>query len=74
MLLREEAVTDRAKNFFSFGNVATTIYILGYWLFVIAAAVFYWPISQSFEDWRNYVGWQMLYGIAWPILLLIQSL
>jgi hypothetical protein len=54
------------------GNILLAIYATGYFIFVFGAAIFYWPIAQSFWDWQIYVFFQTWYGLVWPILLILQ--
>lgn len=53
-------------------NILLAIYAIGYWLYVGAAAVWYWPASRSLYDWLTYVLFQAIYAIFWPVLLAIQ--
>jgi hypothetical protein len=45
-------------------------YIAGYWVRFLAVAVIMWPVFPPFWEWQYYMAWQMVYGVAWPFLLL----
>jgi hypothetical protein len=53
-------------------KIVQVVYIVGYWLYVLGAAIFYWPLSTGFFDWQTYVFFQLLYALVWPILFIAQ--
>lgn len=46
-----------------------TIYFVGYFAFVIGAAITSWP-HLTFFEWLNYMEWQLFYAMFWPGLLI----
>jgi hypothetical protein len=48
------------------GKTIVVVYIIGYWLYVSAAAIDAWPLMGWFQ-WWNYVVWQACYAVFWRI-------
>ena len=48
---------------------AVRVYFIGYWLYVITAAVWAWFHVPAFGDWWPYVIFQFVYGFFWPVIL-----
>lgn len=53
------------------GKAIQRTYVAGYFLYLISSAIWAWPLMTFFE-WRNYVAFQMFYGLFWPVLLPLQ--
>jgi hypothetical protein len=50
------------------GKVAMWLYITGYWFHLLFAAVMAWP-RLPLMAWANYVVFQAVYAVFWPILI-----
>jgi hypothetical protein len=44
------------------GKTIIVAYIIGYWVYVSAAAIDAWPLMGWFQ-WWNYVVWQACYAV-----------
>jgi hypothetical protein len=55
------------------GNYWLRAYLAGYALYVLLVAAWAWP-QLPFDEWLIYTGSQVVYGLAWPILLLLMGL
>ncbi len=51
------------------GKAALWTYVLGYFLYIIAAGISAWPHLTLYQ-WWNYMAFQGVYGIGWPIILI----
>lgn len=49
------------------------VYLTGYAVYVALAAAWAWP-QLPFDEWLTYTGSQALFGLAWPVLLLMLGL
>ena len=46
-------------------------YVVGYVLYVFAAAVLSWPWISTFSTWVYYIAFQCVYAFAWPFVVLL---
>ena len=53
------------------GKSLGVFYVGGYWLYVVAAAIYAWP-TMGFSLWCGYVSFQFFYAAFWPILVALQ--
>ena len=56
------------------GKILTGIYIAGYFLYIIVAAIWAWHTPMSLYQWWRYVGYQTLFATVWPIQVVIELL
>jgi hypothetical protein len=53
------------------GKVVLWLYITGYWFYLLFAALMAWP-GLPLMAWVNYVLFQALYAVFWPILVTLE--
>jgi hypothetical protein len=44
-------------------------YIVGYWLYIVAAGFWAWSQIPTFGTWAFYMLFQLIYAFFWPILV-----
>ena len=53
------------------GKVVMWTYFTGYWFYLLVAAVLAWP-RLPLMGWVNYVVFQAVYAVFWPILVALE--
>jgi hypothetical protein len=48
------------------GKVVGGVYVAGYWLYILFAAIILWPAS-GFFTWLSFVGVHVMVATVWPI-------